>query len=180
MSIIRGSLRSAIASYAGSGTKMVVLVIDEQSGQIPENTLVAQISVLNKAAELDIPIWLVELNPSIIGGNPTPNRPTANALAEFRSKIITKPHLNAFASNAHPNLHTELQKVGAQAIIVMGYHVNCCVKMTSVGGPDRPGGKVRPGATQLGYMVLTSAEVCRPFENAPWWSEPGVRFYEDF
>ena len=178
MSIIPESLRVAMARYAGEGTKMVVLVIDEQGAQIPEATLAAQIAVLNKAVQLKVPIWLVELNPSIINPAPGANRPTVGTLAQYRSKIITKPHLNAFASNAQPNLHAELQQAGATALVVMGYHVNCCVKATSVGGPDRPGGKVRPGATQLGYMVLTSAEICRPFEDAPWWREPGVRFYE--
>ena len=180
MSIIPGSLRNAMATYSGSGTTMVVLVIDEQGAEPPQPTLTAQTTVLNQALLLKIPIWLVELNPGIINPNPKANRPTVAAFAQYQSKIITKPHLNAFASNAQPNLHAELQAIGATAIVVMGYHVNCCVQKTSVGGPDRPGGKVRPGATQLGYMVLTTADICRPYENAPWWSEPGVRFYQSY
>ena len=177
MSIITGSLCTAIQAYHNDGHQLAILVIDEQTN-VPAHFLVAQQQVLNRAQALNIPVWLVELNPHInrVAPPPPANRPTNAGLAVHGAHILTKPHINAFASNTQPNLHQQLQAAGISMLVVMGYHVNQCVRATSVGGPDRPNGLNRPGATQLRYIVLTSERILRGGQ-ANWKLEPGTRFY---
>ena len=174
MSIVHGGLRQAMRDFTERGEKLAVLVIDEQSG-VHQEFVEAQDATLIQAVALKLPVWLIELNPGL--GKGQPSTPTVGHLKVAGARVCQKPHLNAFVKEAHPNLHEELKKVGVTMLVMMGYHVNCCVKATCVGGPDRPGGKVwRPGATQLGYTVLTSGWILRGGE-ATWWMEKGVRFY---
>ena len=190
MSTVDDRLRKAMREYHTAGDKLAVLVIDEQSGQdrggIIQN---AQEDVLLTAVELKLPVWHIELNPGMAKG--VKNRPTDQHLGVANARICTKPHVNAFVVTAHPNLHEELKKDGITMLVVMGYAANCCVKATAVGGSDYPAPKrkpgapfdptttpktVRAGATQLGYIVLTSDWILRP-DEANWKNEPGVRFY---
>ena len=64
-------------------------------------------------------------------------------------------------------------------LVMMGYSSQQCVKLSAVGGYDAPHapGVLRPGATSLGYTVLTSQLVLRG-GHAMWETEPGVRCYE--
>lgn len=181
MSLYMTSLRAEMGKYKQGGHGLCVLVIDEQSEKGLSNIVVAdQLAVLTQAMLLEIPIWRVELNPTIINRKRAPNRPTAEVLGVWEFPVITKPHLNAFDSRAEPNLHDMLQGDNIDTLVVMGYHVNCCIRATCVGGFDRPNGAgtARPGATQLGYTVLASSKICRPTdENAIWFNEPGVKFF---
>ena len=174
MSIINGGLRDAMREYAAGGERLAVLVIDEQSG-VHQEFVEAQDAVLRAAVELKLPVWLIELNPGLKQGKPS--KPTVQHLKIGGARVCQKPHINAFAVNTHPNLREELKRDGVSMLVVMGYNVNCCVKVTSVGGKDDSAGKLwRPGATQLGYTVLTSGWILRGGE-ADWWDQPGVRFY---
>lgn len=177
MSVINGSLSAAIQTYHGAGDQVAVLIIDEQ-GNIPAPVLQNQQQILALAQVLGLHIWLVELNPHVNRVHPPPpaNRPTNAGLVVPGAHVLTKPHINAFASNALPNLHLQLQAAGITMLVVMGYHVNQCVKATSVGGPDRAGGLHRPGATQLGYIVMSCDQILRGGQ-ANWQLETGVRFY---
>lgn len=185
MSTVDDRLRKAMREYHTGGDKLAVLVIDEQSGQDRGIIQNAQEDVLLTAVELKLPVWHIELNPGMHKG--AKNRPTDQHLGVAGARICTKPHVNAFVVNAHPNLHEELKKDKITMLVVMGYAANCCVKATAVGGSDSPAPKgpfdptktpklFRAGATQLGYIVLTSDWVLRP-EPANWKNEPGVRFY---
>ena len=51
------------------------------------------------------------------------------------------------------------------------------MRHTAVGGPEKAKGPHKPGAVQLGYVVLTSHWVLRG-GDPDWWNEPGVRFYQ--
>jgi hypothetical protein len=57
----------------------------------------------------------------------------------------------------------------------MGMQANCCVHLTAVGGPERPGGRFFKGANELGYAVLSSGLVVRD-DPADWKEKPGVWF----
>jgi hypothetical protein len=190
MSIINGGLRDAMREYQASGHKLAVLVIDEQSGH-HKPYADAQEAVLRTAVELKLPVWLIELNPGMAAGKK--NLPTVAHLSVAGARVCTKPHFNAFVIKAHPDLRKELEKDGVTMLVIMGYHVNQCVRATAVGGSDNPPPKKpgtqeidrdpsktpklwRPGATQLGFIVLTSGWIVRP-DEANWWQEPGVRFY---
>jgi hypothetical protein len=175
MSIITGSLAAAMQAYHGPGHQVAVLIIDEQTN-VPMPFLADQQQILVAAQNRGLQIWQVELNPHINQPNPPANRPTNPGLAVPGAHVLTKPHINAFASNAQPNLHAQLQAAGITMLVVMGYHVNQCVRATSVGGPDRPNGLHRPGATQLGYIVLSCDQILRGGQ-ATWKLETGVRFY---
>lgn len=176
MSFIQGSLCTEINTYHQEGHQLAVLVIDEQGG-IPQPYLADQKQVLNTAQQLGLPVWLVELNPHINRVvPPPPNRPTNAALVIPGAQVLTKPNINAFASDAHPNLHQQLRLAGTTMLVVMGYHVNQCVRATSVGGSGRRGRLNRPGATQLGYIVLSCNQILRGGQ-ATWGLESGVRFY---
>lgn len=183
MSLYMSSLRTEMGKYKLNRHKLAVLVIDEQSEKGLSNIVVDdQRAVLSHAIELEIPILRVELNPTIINKKPAPNLPTAEALGAGEFPVISKPHLNAFDSRAEPNLHGILQKNNIDTLVVMGYHVNCCIRATCVGGFDgsNRSGTVRPGATQLGYIVLASSKICRPTdEHATWFNEPSVKFFMD-
>jgi hypothetical protein len=186
MSTVDDRLRKAMREYHADGDKLAVLVIDEQSGQEPGIIANAQEDVLLTAVELNLPVWHIELNPGMHTGKT--NKPTDRHLGVAGARICTKPHLNAFVVKAHPNLHEELKKDRITMLVVMGFAANCCVKATAVGGSDSPPPKgaafdpaktprlFRAGATQLGYIVLTSDLILRP-EPANWKNEPGVRFY---
>lgn len=164
-----------MTAYTQQNHNLAVFVIDEQGGGVyPQEP--AQQLVLQRAQQLGLSVFLVELNPGINNPVPPPNRPTKPALHVHGAQVISKPHINAFASNAHPNLHNALQGLGVGMIVVMGYSSQQCVKATAIGGPDRPNGTWRPGATQLGYVVLTSQSILRG-GPATWWDTPGVRFY---
>lgn len=179
MSIITQGLRAAMQAYHQDGHHLGVLVIDEQTAG-PYPTTPFQQQVLGTANLLGLPVWIVELNPGVNAPAPPPNLPTQPALANLvpGAQVVTKPHINAFASNAQPNLHGVLQAANIDMLVVMGYNTNCCVRATSVGAADGPGpnARHRPGATQLGYTVLTADQVLRG-GVATWKREQGVRFY---
>jgi nicotinamidase-related amidase len=154
-----------MTSYHARRKRMVVLVIDEQNEHNDDHILSNQVKVLDHATQLDVPVWLVELKPP-----GSPRVPTRPELFRYGSKIFSKPHFNAFDSRTTPNLYAALRTAGVGTLVVMGTKTNCCVQHTCVGGwPGRSDGKVYiPGACQLGFTVLTSSEVCRPFDHAPW------------
>jgi len=177
MSLIPGRLSDAIRDYHNAGHQLAALIIDEQTDEVHGETA-AQHQVLNIVQQYGIPVWHVEVNTQMYNDNPPPNDPTTRYLAVPGAHVLTKPLFNAFASDAHPNLHNQLQAANISMLIVMGYATNMCVKATSVGGPDdRHGHRHRPGATQLGYIVLTCDQILRGGQ-ANWKRYTGTRFYD--
>jgi len=180
MPMVQGSLLAGMQHLTATGNTVGVVVIDEQSADAdtaPESAIetFAQQRVLLFASRMDYRIWLVELNPNPMNPN-LPTRTRLRAVLPIDTPIVTKQQLNAFTGT---NLHNLLQAAGIGAFVIMGYHVNCCVKQTAVGGHTGPRntGPNNPGGTQSGYLVLTCPEILRG-GAAVWWNEAGVRFYE--
>ncbi|MEO0559746.1 MAG: isochorismatase family protein [Bacteroidota bacterium] len=178
MSVIHHqTLRQAITQYEQEGHQIAVVVIDEQGAAAQPQTP-QQAQVLAHVAPLGLPVYFVELNPNPGAGANLPTRAPLAAAAPG-AVVITKPHINAFASNVNPNFHTTLQGQGIRMLVMMGYSSQQCVKVSAVGGYDGPPhnpGIMRAGATGLGYTVLTSQLVLRGGQ-ATWTHERGVRFY---
>jgi nicotinamidase-related amidase len=168
-------LLEVIDSYVNQGTKLAGLVIDEQSETIPFPYLPAQQWVIEKARLLQCPVWFVELNPK---RGDQKNLPTNGALraivAGSKVRICTKKSLNAFVDSS-PNLDDDLKAEEIEVVVVMGYHVACCVKLTAVGGSETRGGQVHESANGLGYAVLSSDLVVRG-GRANWKDESNVWF----
>jgi nicotinamidase-related amidase len=123
--------------------------------------------VLAFAARLGIPVWLVELNPAANHPIPPATRESHIGLRVIGPHTrLTKAGINGFQNT---NLHNQLQQVAIRHVAVMGRQTNCCVKETSVGG-------AAPGATGLGYRVMTCMDVIT--EGQPTWlNRAGVEFY---
>lgn len=175
-------------AYKGDGHKLAILIIDEQSDLAPYYKTTAQREILEAAKVLNMPIWRIELNPNYSPGSGTPNRPTIPALAYYTDNILTKPGPNAFAPNTSLNLHAALSREEITMLVVMGYSRNMCVRASATGDwKSRVASTFIPGATQFGYIVLTSNAILRGGSAAGesgatltgWELAPGVRFYTE-
>ena len=179
MARIAGSLMAGMMDLERRGERIAVALIDEQSApRDPATDVVSQGQrmLIAFAVRMGYSLFVIELNPTITGPRPAPNRRThvgVRALLPPNTPVVTKPHLNAFDRT---NLHALLQAQNITVFVVAGFETNCCVKRTAVGGPDGNEGPVKPGATQHGYTVASCSEILRG--QAPVWADDaGVLFY---
>jgi nicotinamidase-related amidase len=163
--------------------KLAVLIVDEHNNPNKTEATDNQIILLKAATALKIPIFAVDINPNLVQD---PHNVVISIRSDFlpyTHKVLNKPHLNVFDPNTQPNLHHILQTNATDSIILMGYHVTCCVAQAAVGGytGNNNTGTFINGAVQLGYRVLTCRQILRPsadVDNATWIDTNGVKFYE--
>lgn len=80
--------------------------------------------------------------------------------------MLNKAFLNAFDTTTHPYLPQTLSRHGLEPhaggrLVFMGQKSNQCVRLTAVGGSDKPGNPHKDGATQFGYVVMSCQQVLR-------------------
>lgn len=176
----KGSLRRRMNDYWAAGQGVAVLLIDEQ-GSLPLDTHRYQLQVLEEAELLSMPIYQIELNPTLGKATQQPNVPTMQLLRRRGARLITKGGFNAF-HDCSPNLEDRLRWDFIKAVVVMGFASEQCVKHTAIGGyKDRERSVYQTGAKDLGFVVLTSERVIRgPLAHQPvsWKHVPGVEFYD--
>jgi hypothetical protein len=131
-------------------------------------TQASEQEVLALTARLQIPVWFIELNPTLAGN--LPPAPTRKSHVGLRSLVngtrLSKGGLNAFKNT---NLHQDLQTANIRRVVITGRQTNCCVKETAIGSDVA-------GATGNGYTVMTSLHVIT--SGIPtWMNTPGVEFY---
>jgi nicotinamidase-related amidase len=176
-----GSLLDSITRQRALGRRIGIVVIDEQTeGAYAEAE--AQRAVLDYARADGLPIWTVLLNPSLGRNNQQPTKQTNPLLGQFiDAQKIVKPSFNTWVG-AQPDFEQIIKDSGVNTLVVMGRMTNQCVKMTAVGGYEKPNNDTtwQSGATQRGYMVMTSSAVVRGHvQQVPWGCEPGVLCYSD-
>ncbi len=208
MAIYPGSLLEAIPKLKIEGCSIGFVVVDEQSS--PESPKKVELSVLEQkraevveknyaevtaaqnkliefATQFNYPVWFVETNTNVISKDLRPTRVDLRELAPKNICVVPKTDTNAFSSS---NLFDELMNAKIDTIVLLGYEVNCCVRMTAVGGDPGPCPKGKPsgkplqrGATTIGFLVLTCQQVLRGANQkgeapmAVWMNESNVRFY---
>lgn len=166
------------------GTPVGVLLIDEDErddGAVYGETA-AQRTVLEHAFRLGLKVFIVEINTELKHDPRSHTIGTRQEFVKYAHRILNKREFNAFDADTYPNLQTTLDAAGLPAetssLVVMGFAANQCVRLTAVGGQDRPSGPHKDGATQRGYTVLSCLQVLRG--GAPSWTNArGVVFLDD-
>ena len=178
MTIYAGSMLAEVQRLQGLGYTVGVVVVDEQGDGGYEETYDQQ-AVLMFASRNGCPVWLVELNPNA-GNEPNlKTRVRLRALLPPGTPVVTKTSLNAFVGT---NLDHQLTAHHVSAFVIMGFAVNCCVRQTAVGGPEKRVGPHVHGATDHGYVVMSCPQILRGGQaneggTAIWRHEPGVWFF---
>ncbi|WP_020404983.1 isochorismatase family protein [Hahella ganghwensis] len=168
--------------------KFAVIVIDEQGNQKPNN-IEALTSTLAKAAHLNIPVYLVEidaetrnkkLNPIVIQNDANPSVKTLKDLRVKGATVVKKPHISMFNAKASLDMKSEIQKNNIDSVVIMGTKTNQCVKVNAVGGyVDRLNKEYYEGLNKLCH-VHTCDAILRDVSPATWKNEKNVFFYEKF
>jgi nicotinamidase-related amidase len=197
MTTFAGSLLEAIPKLKLDGRSIGFVVVDEQStpetptkgelGAFEKNeaeVTAAQNKLIEFATRFNFPVWFVEIAST---GGSKPTRADLRELAPKNLCVVPKTAMNPFTSS---NLFEELKNAKIDTIVLLGFQVNCCVRMTAVGGDPGPFSKGKPsgnalqqGATALGFQVLTCQQVLRgqntdgDIFSANWKNEDNVRFY---
>lgn len=174
-------LLQAMQEQHEAGICLGVLIIDE-SGDPGNAETASQIRVLEKAHELGLPVFAIEINTELIHDPRSHIIQTPTSLLKYAHKVINKPAFNAFDDGVQPNLEATLTLAGLRKndakLVIMGYHVHQCVRLTAVGGWEKPGntGKLHQGATGRGYKVLTCKAILRG-GDVTWRATNGVEFF---
>lgn len=142
-----------------------VVLIDEGDavGEHPETA--AQRQVLALAEHLGLQVLAVEIDTALAHGGITPGNNTRGEFRRYVHHTVKKPLFNAFDDNAKPPMQSALNDLGlfpgTSKLVIMGYNTNQCVRLTAVGGINKPNEPPHRGATQRGYEVLTCQAVLR-------------------
>lgn len=175
-----GGLLSEIARCHAAGDQVGIVLIDEGELDREHAETRAQRRVLALAAELGLPVLAVEIDTELADGGETPGNDTRGEFLAKAHAVVKKPHLNAFDDNARPPMQATLGALGlnpgACKLVIMGYATDQCVRLTAVGGENKPGERpLHRGATQRGYEVLTCQAVLRG-GDASWSGALRVHF----
>jgi hypothetical protein len=208
VAIYPGSLLEAIPKLKIEGCSIGFVVVDEQSS--PESPKKVELSVLEQkraevveknyaevtaaqnkliefATQFNYPVWFIETYTNIVSRELRPTREDLSKLAPKSACVVPKTDSNAFSSS---NLFDELMNAKIDTLVLLGYEVNCCVRLTAVGGDPGPmikgnpsGKPLQRGATAFGFLVLTCQQVLRGQDMkgeapvATWRGDHNVRFY---
>lgn len=193
MARVKGSLMEAMwEDFVKGGEKVGILLIDEQHQvdqknpnlevKIPKSmaNLRYQQTLLAYAQYLGCPMWYVESDAPTVMGQPQPELPTTERLRGLlppKTPLIKKPYYNAFEGT---DLEAQMTKAKLEAVVVLGYETNFCVKFTAIGGSRSKEGKTAfvSGAVQRGWPVLTCQKILNGLTDALWQDEEGVCFYD--
>lgn len=171
-------LLEAMQQCHDDGEPLGVLVIDEADGTAYTQTP-HQLRVLQQAQALGQVVILIEINPELNHDARAHTISSRRAFLPYVHQVVNKRFLNAFDGDSYPDLQRTLNLCGlprGSKLVVMGYAVNQCVRLTAVGGPDKPNQAPKPGATQRGYTVLTCPQILRG-GTATWRNDRGVRYF---
>jgi nicotinamidase-related amidase len=168
MATVVGDLIQVMKACVNGGSRLAILVIDEQADAIPDPYRIAQERVIRCARLLGMPIIFIELNPKL-GVKPT--RPTTSdlrhAAAGAQCEVITKATFNSFVGT---RLADVLDVYDVTVLVVLGRMTNQCVKNTSIGGKENDtGDQIHDGAVQKGFRVLSTDLIIRP--SRPQWQQ---------
>jgi hypothetical protein len=195
-----GSLLNAILQLKAELFSIGFVVVDEQSSTAPPKegemsgravkeaeVTAAQNELIKFATQHNFPVWFVETYTNVISRDLRPTRADLRELAPKNLCVVPKTDINAFSSS---NLFDELWNAKIDTIVLLGYEVNCCMRMTAVGGDPGPmikgnpsGKPLQRGAATIGFLVLTCQQVLRGLtlkgetSMAVWMNERNVRFY---
>lgn len=171
-------------------TRIGVIVIDEDSRadsrayEGDAHVTGRQVRLLQYARLRNLPIWYVD----------TTRRQLVEIVSGYSQfSTITKGDANAFGdgySKQMPKyydtgLHAELKAKGITHVVIMGFHVHCCVQITvGAGSCISSYGK---GALQYGYEVLTSGDILRSSSDTRdneetrcrWKDVEGVSYFDE-
>jgi len=178
-------------SSPASPKKVELSVLEQKRAEVVEKNYAEVTAAQNKliefATEFNDPVWFVETYTDVISRDLKPTRADLRDLAPKSTYVVPKTDTNAFSSS---NLFDELMNAKIDTLVLLGYEVNCCMRMTAVGGDPGPCFKGKPsgktlqrGATALGFLVLTCQQVLRgqtlqgETSMAVWMNERNVRFY---
>lgn len=154
--------------------KVGVLIVDEWQyyGEVSQDYISVdkkQEKVVDFAVRNKLPIWFIEM------GSPT-RKSLLDKVRNYDSiHFIEKINDSGFGtSDQETDLHSQLQQKGITYLIIMGFHVNCCVSATA-------GVEYDTGAISYGYRVLTSGDILRSSVDFPekclWKNYPGVIYH---
>lgn len=178
---VPGGLLSEITRCHEAGIAVGIVLIDEGETEREYDETAAQRRVLALAAELGLKVLAVEIDTELAKGGETLGNNTRGEFLEKAHAVVKKPLFNAFDDNAKPPMQATLGSLGlnpgACRLVIMGYNTNQCVRLTAVGGENKPGQlPLHRGATQRGYEVLTCQAVLRG-GAASWAKAPHVHFF---
>lgn len=187
-----GLLRAVEIYLAGkSNRKFGVLVIDEHTRktEVTERAQQQRRAILF-ARERGFKIILVELNPAMTMEKRHPTNATLTGALPHDTEVFFKTGFNAFGRVDHTGracagnkgrslLDASLRNAGVNELIIMGQMGNMCVRLTSVGGRERPTGPPIEGATDFGYQVWTCPQLINTNGEAwlGWFDTRGVKCY---
>ncbi|MCK5819058.1 MAG: isochorismatase family protein [Psychromonas sp.] len=181
---IDGKLYEAIQNCIDNGTKIGLMILDEEEKAAPGeismdpyspirniNATTYQQMIIMYMQAMDRPIWVIShRTASPKSGEPYDATRTAlKALFNGRQQPLRKRYYNAFQSTT---LHLDLKEHNLTHLVVMGWKANMCVSST-VGIPgtsklewnDTYGftlkylKRITDGATYLGYTVMTCDQI---------------------
>ena len=157
------------------GNKVAILVIDEDHEATGDAESYDQLisrkqeRVIEFANTHDLPMWFVY--------GETPTRKLLMNKATNRELVseFHKFHANAFLVYPHEGveypLDNQLKDSGITHLVILGHHMEACVKETAM------------SALKLGYGVITSMDTLRQnylffYDQCSWKNVEGVSFYE--
>ncbi|WP_282605500.1 isochorismatase family protein [Pelagibius sp. Alg239-R121] len=188
-----GGLLHAIEIYleGKSNRKFGVLVIDEHSkkAEVTARAL-EQRRALIFARERGFKIILVELNPAMTWEKRHATNATLTDAVPPGTEVFFKVGFNAFGkvddtgharsgNVGRSHLDATLRKAGVNELLVMGQMGNMCVRLTSVGGRERPTGPPIEGAVDFGYQVWICPQIINTDGKdwLDWFDDRGVKCY---
>lgn len=170
------TLIPTIKQMLADGIKIGVLVIDEDHraamspNEADSHVSERQECLIEFSIKHHLPLWFIDsTRPGLTNKIPK----------GYSFSRITKGDANGFGDgiddfgprrnrqNDHlfdTGLHSQLQEKNITHLVVLGFHVHCCVQLTVGATSSKDYG---PGALQLGYQVLTSLDVLRSSATHP-------------
>ena len=183
-----GSLIKAMQAAISFGDKLGVLVIDEVETGCHTPELMNQVHVLEFAKRQNVPVIAVEINQGVFNDPHTLAINTKRKLMPFVDRFVNKVSFNAFEPNGtHPDLIATLRTINLfpyqSKLVIMGYSAGQCVRLSIFGGASRPTATAlsKPGAIDLGYIIMTSPDVLRGDGNtalASWKTKHNLLYFE--